>query len=477
MSKVKEIIRNISRLYHQRPLGWIAIWLVPIAVVFSTPSYGQALTVHEFKLANGLKILVKEDHRSPVVVSQVWYKVGSSYEYGGITGISHMLEHMMFKGTDQYAPGEFSRIIAENGGNENAFTNRDYTAYFQTLDKSRLAISFEMEADRMRNLHLLDEELTKELQVVLEERRMRTEDNPRAKMYEYLMAMSYANSPYKNPVIGWPADIENYKVADLQAWYERWYAPNNATLVVVGDVDPDNVFRLVKKYFGALKPSVVETVKPRTEMPQKGERRMIVKLRANLPSILMAYKVPVLNTIDDEQEAYALEVLAGILDGGNSARFSKQLVRGRQIAVSASASYDLSARLASLFTLSATPVEGVSAGIMELALKEEVMRLHNELVLPDELARVKAQVLAQSVYERDSMFYQGMLLGIFEMVGLGWPKVAEYVEQINKITAVQIQAVAKKYLIAEHLNVAILEPQLLGAAVGAQALVGGSHDH
>jgi len=234
---------------------------------------------------------------------------------------------------------------------------------------------------------------------------------------------------------------------------------------------------LVKKYFGALKPSVVETVKPRTEMPQKGERRMIVKLRANLPSILMAYKVPVLNTIDDEQEAYALEVLAGILDGGNSARFSKQLVRGRQIAVSASASYDLSARLASLFTLSATPVEGVSAGIMELALKEEVMRLHNELVLPDELARVKAQVLAQSVYERDSMFYQGMLLGIFEMVGLGWPKVAEYVEQINKITAAQIQAVAKKYLIAEHLNVAILEPQLLGAAVGAQALVGGSHDH
>jgi len=475
--KFNKMLSNIARLYHQQRLRGAAIWLLLVTVAFSTPSYGQSLTVHEFKLANGLKILVKEDHRSPVVVSQVWYKVGSSYEYGGITGISHMLEHMMFKGTDKYAPGEFSRIIAENGGNENAFTNRDYTAYFQTLDKSRLAISFEMEADRMRNLHLLDEELTKELQVVLEERRKRTEDNPQAKMYEYLMAMAYTNSPYKNPVIGWPADIENYKVTDLQAWYERWYAPNNATLVVVGDIDPDNVFRLAKKYFGVLEPSVLVDAKPRTEMPQKGVRRMTVKLPAKLPFIFMAYKVPVLNTIDNEQEAYALEVLAGILDGGNSARFSKQLVRGRQIAVSASAGYDLSARLSSLLTLSATPVEGVSAATIETAIKEEVMRLKNELVMPDELSRVKAQVLAQSVYEHDSMFYQGMLLGIFEMVGLGWPKMGEYVEQINKITAEQIQAVAKKYLIDGHLNIAVLEPQALVLQARTHELKGANHGH
>ncbi len=476
MPKFKKIINHRFRLYHHQRFWGGAIWLM-VAVSFATPSYGQALATHEFMLANGLKVLVKEDHRSPVVVSQVWYKVGSSYEHGGITGISHMLEHMMFKGTEKYAPGEFSRIIAENGGKENAFTNRDYTAYFQTLEKSRLAVSFEMEADRMRNLHLLDEELTKELQVVLEERRMRTEDNPQAKMYEYLMAMAYTNSPYKNPVIGWPADIENYKVSDLQTWYERWYAPNNATLVVVGDVNADEVFQLADKYFSALEPSELIAVKPRTEMPQKGIRRMSVKLPAKLPSVYMAYKVPVLNTIDNEQDAYALEVLAGILDGGNSARFTTQLVRGRQIAVSASAGYDLSARLSSLFTLSATPVEGVSVSTIERAIKEEVMRLQNELVSPDELARVKAQVLAQSVYEHDSMFYQGMLLGIFEMVGLGWPKISDYVEQINKISAEQIQMVAKRYLIDEHLNIATLEPQTLGSLTQTNDLQGVNHGH
>ena len=198
--------------------------------------------VFEHTLANGLKVLVKEDHRSPVVVSQVWYKVGSSYEPGGITGISHMLEHMMFKGTDKHPAGEFSRIIAENGGDENAFTGQDYTAYFQTMEASRLAVSFELEADRMRNLHLLPEELKKELQVVTEERRMRTDDNPQAKMQEQFMTMAYSNSPYKHPVIGWPADIANYTVEDLQAWYQRWYAPNNATLVVVGDVQAQSCF-------------------------------------------------------------------------------------------------------------------------------------------------------------------------------------------------------------------------------------------
>ncbi|MGZ8959771.1 MAG: M16 family metallopeptidase, partial [Methylosarcina sp.] len=233
--------------------------------------------VSEHILKNGLKVLVKEDHRSPVAVSQVWYKVGSSYEPGGITGISHMLEHMMFKGTDKHPAGEFSRIIAENGGQENAFTGQDYTAYFQTMESSRLAVSFELEADRMRHLHLLADELKKELQVVTEERRMRTDDNPQAKMSEYFMAMAYTNSPYKHPVIGWPADIAHYTIEDLQAWYQRWYAPNNATLVVVGDVQPKAVFALAEQYFAELKPSEIQPVKPQTEIPQLGPRKMTVK--------------------------------------------------------------------------------------------------------------------------------------------------------------------------------------------------------
>ena len=417
--------------------------------------------VFEKTLKNGLKVLVKEDHRSPIAVSQVWYKVGSSYEPGGITGVSHMLEHMMFKGTDKHAAGEFSRIIAENGGEENAFTGQDYTAYFQTMEASRLPVSFELEADRMRGLHLLAEELKKELQVVTEERRMRTDDNPQAKMNEHFMAMVYANSPYKNPVIGWPADIANYTVEDLQAWYQRWYAPNNATLVVVGDVQPNVVFALAEQYFGELKPSEIKPLKPQTEIEQLGVRHIAVKVPAKLPSVVLAYKVPSLKTATNENEAYALEVLAGVLDGGNSARLSSTLIRGQQIAVSTGASYDLNSRLSSLFELEATPAEHKSVNDLEAALKVEVTKLQKDLITTDELQRIKAQVLATDIYQKDSAFYQAMELGTFETVGLGWQKAGEYVAKINQVTPEQVRAVAQKYLVEDHLNIAYLEPQTI----------------
>ncbi len=422
-----------------------------------------AIKVSEHVLGNGLKVLVKEDHRSPVAVSQVWYKVGSSYEPGGSTGISHMLEHMMFKGTDKHAAGEFSRIVAENGGEENAFTGTDYTAYFQTMEASRLAVSFELEADRMRNLHLLADELKKELQVVTEERRMRTDDNPQAKMQEHFSAMAYTNSPYKNPVIGWPSDIENYKVEDLQAWYQRWYAPNNATLVVVGDVEPKAVFALAEKYFGPLlpmgdRPVAPTMLKPQAEVEQLGVRKMTVKLPAKLPYLVMGYKVPVLKTVEHEWEAYALEVLAGVLDGGSSARLESGLVRGKQIAVSAGASYGLTSRLPTLFTLEATPAEGKTVWNLESALKDEITKLQIKLVDNDELQRIKAQVLAKAVYERDSNFYQAMQLGMLETVGLSWKVVDEYVDKVNQVTAEQVRDVARKYLIEDKLSVAYLEP-------------------
>jgi zinc protease len=433
--------------------------LVLLQLCLPLTAYSAEVKVQERILNNGLKILVKEDHRSPVVVSQIWYKVGSSYEPGGITGASHMLEHMMFKGTEKHPAGEFSRIIAENGGDENAFTSRDYTAYFQTMEKSRLPVSFELEADRMRNLRLSPEELKKELEVVYEERRMRTEDKPRAKVEEYFMAMAFTSSPYKHPVIGWPSDIENYTVPDLQAWYERWYAPNNATLVVVGDVQPEEVFALAQKFFGEIKTSELKPLKPQTEMPQVGERRMTLKVPAKLPYILLGYKVPSLKTAEQPEEAYALEVLAGVLDGGNSARLSSQLVRGKQIASSAGAGYDLSSRLSELFLLDATPAKDKTLADMEKALKAEITKLQNELISAEELQRIKAQVLAQAVYQHDSMFYQGMQLGIYETVGLGWQKADQYVENINKVTPEQVQAVAKKYLVDEHLNVAYMEPQ------------------
>jgi zinc protease len=370
-----------------------------------------------------------------------------------------MLEHTMFKGTNKHPAGEFSRIIAENGGEENAFTGQDYTAYFQTMAASKLAVSFELEADRMRSLHILPEELKKELEVVTEERRMRTDDNPQAKMAEQFAAMAYTNSPYKHPIIGWPSDIAAYTVQDLQAWYQRWYAPNNATLVVVGDVKPDEVFALAQQYFGELQPSDIPSLKPQLEMPQLGIRKMTVKVPAKLPAILLGYHVPTLKTAKEEWEAYALEVLAGVLDGGNSARLSKSLVRGKQIAVTASASYNFLSRLSDLFEIEATPAQGKTVLELEEALKKEIAQLQITLVDPNELQRIKAQVLATDIYQRDSNFYQAMQLGMLETVGLGWQKTDDYVEKINSITAEQVRTVAQKYLVDDHLNIAYLEPQ------------------
>lgn len=438
-------------------------------------AHAGAGKVYEHKFANGLKLLVKEDHRSPVVVSQVWYKVGASYEPGGLTGISHMLEHMMFKGTKQYPAGEFSRIIAENGGQENAFTGSDYTAYFQTLEKSRLEISFKLEADRMRNLDLKAEELEKELQVVTEERRMRTEDQPRAKTQEQFNAVAFTNSPYKNPVIGWPDDIANYKVEDLQAWYQKWYAPNNATLVVVGDVDSQQVVKLAEQYFAGLQPSDIKPVKPQLEAPQVGGRKLVVKAPAKLPYLMMGYKVPVLHTANPEWEAYALEVLTAILDGGNSSRLSSRLVRGKQVAVSAGAAYDFGSRLSELLLLEATPAEGRTAIDMEYALKEEVLQLKADLVSDEELKRVKAQVLAHDIYQKDSNFYQAMELGMLETNGIGWQKADQYVDRINQVTAEQVRQVARKYLTEDNLTVAYLDPQPINETAKAVKHIGGHH--
>ncbi|HFD79199.1 MAG TPA: insulinase family protein [Gammaproteobacteria bacterium] len=436
--------------------GWLALVLGLFA--------GAALAdgaVHEFQLDNGLKLVVKEDHRAPVMVSQVWYKVGSSYEHDGITGISHVLEHMMFKGTAAHPAGEFSQIISENGGRENAFTSQDYTAYFQTMEKNRLPVSFELEADRMRNLTLPEKEFRKEVQVVMEERRMRTEDDPQSLTYEQFNAAAFVNSPYRTPVIGWMDDLENLRVDDLRRWYRKWYAPNNATLVVVGDVDPDAVYAQARKYFGALRPSEPEAVKPRHEIEQLGRKDIRVKAPAKLPYLIMGYKVPVLKTVKaaDSWEPYALEVLAGVLDQGSGARLSSELVRGSAVAASAGASYDAWERLESLFVLSGTPSTNHGVAELEKALLEQVRKLQQTPVGKDELERVKAQIRADKVYEQDSIFYQAMQIGILETVGLGWRESQRYLERIEAVTAEQVQAVARKYLIEDHLTVAQLVPQ------------------
>jgi zinc protease len=440
----------------------------------TTPGTGTSSAVHERTLDNGLKVLVKRDDRAPIVTSQVWYKVGSSYEYGGITGVSHVLEHMMFKGTENLAPGEFSRIIAANGGDENAFTGRDYTAYFQTMAADRLAVSFELEAERMRRLTLPEEEFLKEIEVVKEERRLRTDDDPESLTYEQFNAAAYEASPYRIPIIGWASDLDSMRADDLRQWYRKWYAPNNATLVVVGDVDPEQVFALAQEHFGPLAPEDVSSPKPRQEPEQRGEKRLTVKAPAKEPYLLIGYKTPVLGQAADSWEPYALEMLASVLDGGSSSRLSRELVRGERIAASAGASYSAFSRLPGMFLMDGAPATGRDIDELEQALLAQVERLRDEPVADDELDRIRSQLIAAKVYEKDSVFYQAMQLGQLETVGLGWELVDEYVERLSAVTPEQIKAVAQKYLLPDARTVAVLDPQPLnGARANAAASLGG----
>jgi zinc protease len=433
----------------------------------------HASQVHERILDNGLKVLVKEDRRAPIVTSQVWYKVGSSFEPGGLTGISHLLEHMMFKGTEKLAPGEFSRIIAANGGDENAFTGRDYTAYFQTLAADRLPIAFELEAERMRSLALPAAEFSKELEVVKEERRLSTEDDPEALTFEQFNAIAYEASPYRNPVIGWASDLEGMQVADLRNWYRQWYAPNNATVVVVGDVDPVWVFSLAEQYFGPLSAETIRLTRSSGDPAQRGIKRIQVKAPAKEPYLLLGYKATAIGHASEDWEPYALEMLASILDGGSSARLSRELIRGSHLAASAGASYNAFTRLPGMLLLDGIPAQGHKIAELEQALLAQLQRLREEPVAEAELERIRNQLIAAKVYEKDSVYAQARQIGSLETIGLGWELTEQYVEYLSRVTPEQIQAVARKYLIPDNLTIAILDPQALAATETTSAQMGG----
>ncbi|MBA2653585.1 MAG: insulinase family protein [Gammaproteobacteria bacterium] len=427
--------------------------------------------VNEYQLPNGLKVLIKEDHRVPAVVTQVWYRVGSSYEPNGITGISHALEHMMFKGTTKYGPGMFSKTVAENGGEENAFTSYDYTAYYQLFEVNKLPISLELESDRMRNLNLRDQDFLKELEVVKEERRLRTDDNPQNLTFERFLAVSNVASPYHHPVIGWMWDLNEMKVTDVQKWYQTWYAPNNAVLVIVGDVKPDETFKLVQKYFGPLKAGVLPPVKQPGELKNIGLRRMTVATPAKLPLIVMGFNTPALKTAPTRKEAYALDVLQAVLGGGDSARFPTKIVRGKQLATDIQVGYDIFSRLDNIFSITAIPSQGKNNQLLENAILEEIKLLQTSLISPQELERVKAQVIANKTYEKDSIMNQANEIGSLEAVNLTWRESENYVKEVSTISAADVQAVAKKYLILDRLTIATLKPLPLNKNTQDQPIV------
>jgi zinc protease len=429
----------------------------------------------EHALSNGMRVIVKPDHRAPVVVSMLWYKVGSVDEFNGTTGVAHVLEHMMFKGTQAVPNGEFSRQIAAAGGRDNAFTSRDYTGYFQMLHKSQLSLALRLEADRMVNLVLSPEEFAKEIKVVMEERRWRTDDRPRSMVYEQLTATALRAHPYRNPIIGWMNDLENMRVEDARAFYERWYAPNNVILVVVGDVKPQEVFDLAQQHFGGLKPRPLPVRKPQEEPEQMGIKRLTVKAPAELPYVLMAYRVPALRDPHKDWEPYALEMLAGALDGNDAARLNSTLVRGERLADAADASYDGVGRGPGMFYLSAVPTPGKTPAEVEQGLRREIARIASDGVTAEELKRIRAQLIASQVYQRDSMFFQARQIGATEAAGLPHTAIDLMLEKLQQVTPQQVQEVAKKYFSDDTLTVAYLDPQPVSAKRPAAPPAGVRH--
>ena len=448
-------------------LGWSAIFLVV------TPAQAE---VFEKTLANGLKVIVKEDHRAPVIVQQIWYKAGSMDERTGTTGIAHVLEHMMFKGTKTVPMGEFSKRIAAAGGRENAFTSMDYTAYFQQLHKSKLPLAMQLESDRMHNLQLTATEFKKEVNVVMEERRMRTDDEPRALMNEKLMAAAYQEHPYQHPVVGWMNDLQTLTVEDAEDWYKRWYVPSNAVLIVAGDVKAREVFALAQRYYGVIPARKLPARKKFSEPPQLGIKRIVIKAPAELPNLLMAYHTPTISDPEKDWQPYALQMLAGILDGNDSARLNKALVREQELASSVGAGYDPTSRGPSLFLLEGTPSEGKTVAELESALREQVALLVRDGVSEEELKRVKAQVTASEVYKLDSLFYQAMQIGQLESIGLGYKAIPIMLKKIQAVTAQQVQDVAREFIQDDRLTIAVLDPQPLSGKP-KKMNKGGSHAH
>ena len=428
-------------------------WVLLVVALLEGAGFAQDLKVTEKVLPNGLKVLLKEEHKAPVVTFQIWYRVGARNERLGKTGMSHLLEHMMFKGTAKYGPKTFSRIVQRNGGNDNAFTSKDYTAYFENFAADRLEIAMDLESDRMRNLLLDPKEFLSERDVVKEERRMRYEDDPTSTMVEQMMATAFAAHPYQWPVIGWMADLENLTRDDLSRQYKTYYAPNNATVVIVGDFDTRKVLPLVEKYFGGIPrgPEVpkVGAVEPK----QLGEKRVTVRREAELPAVFSGYKVP---TIKDP-DAYALNVLQVILSSGKSSRLYKSLVYDKQIALYAGGDYDDVSADPHLFYVYAGVMPGKSTDEVEKALYAEIERLKAEPVTDEELQKAKNQVEANFIMGQDSVFYQAMLLGQFETVA-EWRLLERYVPGVQAVKKEDVQNVAKKYFTEDNRTVGILVP-------------------
>ncbi|MCZ8253090.1 MAG: pitrilysin family protein [Hylemonella sp.] len=411
-----------------------------------------------------MTLIVQPDRRAPTAVHMVWLRVGSMDEVDGTSGVAHVLEHMLFKGTRTLKAGEFSRRVAALGGRENAFTSLDYTGYFQQIPATRLEDVMKLEADRFANNRWPDAEFRKEIEVVKEERRLRTDDNPRALLYETLMATAYTASPYRRPIVGWMSDLDAMTPADARDFYRKWYVPANAVIVVVGDVNAAQVKRLADQYYGKIPARSVPARKPRVEPLQAGLKRVELKAPAEQAYVSLAYKVPALRNVEaptpEDDDALALTVLSAVLDGYSGARLDRALTQGSdRVADSAGASNGLLGRGPQMFILDGVPAPGKTAAQVEAALREQVARIAREGVSAAELERVKTQWVAGEVYKRDSLFNQAREIGTYWVLGLPLDTNDRLLTRLRAITAEQVQSVAARYFGEDQLTVATLLPQ------------------
>ena len=427
-------------------------------------SLAAATTAQQFKLPNGMTVIIKPDRRAPTAVHMLWVRVGAMDEVDGTSGVAHVLEHMLFKGTDVLKPGEFSQKVAALGGRENAFTARDYTGYFQQIPSNKLEEVIKLESNRFANNRWPDEEFKKELEVVKEERRSRTEDNPRSLMWEAMNAVMFTASPYRRPIIGWMSDLDAMNPDDARNFYRQWYAPNNAAVVIAGDVDVARAKALVEKYYANIPARALAQRKPREEPAQNGIRRIDFKAPAEQAYVSLAFKVPQISsptgTDTATLDAYALIVLSAVLDGYSGARLDRALTQGEgALADSAGAYCGLSGRGPQICALDGVPSKGKTTAQLEAALRAQVAKVATEGVSEAELNRVKTQWVAGQVYQQDSVFSQARSLGANWATGLPLDTDEVVIDRLRKVTAAQVKEVAGKYFGDDALTIGTLVPQ------------------
>lgn len=409
----------------------------------------QKLYTHT--LANGLNVIIKKDARAPIVMTQIWYDVGSMDEPRGKGGMSHFLEHMMFKDAKGISSDDYQRLISHFGGNTNAFTSSEYTAYYESLPANQYPLALQIEANRMANLILKDSEVTTEKEVIKEERRLRTDDNPLAKAYEEFLAAALPESPLGRPVIGSMVDIDGLSLADLQAWYHKWYAPNNATLVMVGDIDADEAMVWVEKYFGHLKASALPDRPRPSQATHRGYQQLDSHQTVQVPSLIMGFNVPTLGS-GRTQEAHALSLLADIADGGLSARFERRLIRQMQLLNSVSVSYDMLSKGDGLFVINATPRDGVSLAEAEAGILAVLAEIYEGQITDQELARSRTGLVSSLTFAADSIDNQAITLGSLASLGLPLDTLDRLPQALDAIKKSDIQAAGKAYLTKDNLT-------------------------